>query len=162
MAIIHRDPFHALDRFDMKLWQPMRELAHFQEQMNQLFDQFMPEQKDRLASFDYSPAIEVEETDTELILKLETPGMEAKDLNVEVTDNTVTIQGERQVESKTEEKNTIRSEFQYGKFERMVQLPTHVDNNAAKAEYQDGILKLVLPKVESEAKRSVKVEITGA
>jgi HSP20 family protein len=159
MAITLRDPFQAIDRFNLESWQPMRELARVQNEMNQLFDQLSGEEGGWMQGLRYAPSIEMEETDNEIILKLETPGMEAKDLDIDVTDDTVTIRGERKTESKTEEKNLIRSEFHYGKFERRVQLPAPVKNTEAKAEYKDGLLRLVIPKAEATEKKAVKVNL---
>jgi HSP20 family protein len=159
MAIKLRDPFQALERLDVRHWQPMHELERLQGEMNQIFDRLAPSDERSVMDFSYVPSIEVEETDQEIILKLETPGMEAKDLDVEVADDTVTIRGERRTESKTEEKNVVRSEFQYGKFERMVRLPSPVQNAEAKAEYKDGLLRLVVPKAKAETKKSVKIDL---
>lgn len=160
MAITLRDPFQALDRFNnIESWQPMRDLVRVREEMNQLFDRLSGEGGGWMGGLSYAPSIEMEETDEAIILKLETPGMEAKDLDIDVTDNTVTIRGERKTESKTEEKSVIRSEFHYGKFERMVELPASVKNTEAKAEYKDGLLRLVIPKAESIEQKAVKVNI---
>jgi HSP20 family protein len=149
MAIKLRDPFQALERLDVRHWQPMHELERLQGEMNQIFERLAPSDSQSVMDFSYVPSIEVEET----------PGMEAKDLDVEVADDTVTIRGERRTESKTEEKNVVRSEFQYGKFERMVRLPSPVQNTEAKAEYKDGLLRLVVPKAKTETKKSVKIEL---
>jgi HSP20 family protein len=86
--------------------------------------------------------------------------MEAKDLNVEVTDESVLVMGERKSESKTEEKGIVRSEFHYGKFERRIPLPSHVQTDKVQAECKNGMLKLTLPKVESEKRKAVKVDIS--
>jgi HSP20 family protein len=159
MAITRWEPFQELERWDPLHWQPVRELERLQEQMNHLFDRLAPT-GDKTTGFGYVPTAEMEETDTAILLKVEVPGMEAKDIEIEATDDTVTIRGERKVETKTEEKSMVRSEFQYGKFERMMRLPAHVKNQEVIAEYKDGILSLTLPKVEGEQKKSVKVNLT--
>jgi HSP20 family protein len=160
MAITLRDPFQALDRFNnIESWSPMRDLVRVRQEMNQLFDRLSGEGGGWMEGLSYAPSIEMEETDEAIILKLETPGMEAKDLDIDVTNDTVTIRGERETESKTEEKSVIRSEFHYGKFERMVQLSAPVKNTEAKAEYKDGLLRLVIPKAESIEQEAVKVNI---
>jgi HSP20 family protein len=101
----------------------------------------------------------MKETDDAIHLRLEVPGMEPNDLDVRVTAESVAISGERQSESKTEDGNWTRSEFRYGKFERVIPLPSRVENDQAQAEYKDGILNLTLPKAEDEKKKAVKVNV---
>ncbi len=107
----------------------------------------------------FIPAAEMTETPEAVQLKLEIPGMEAKDLNLEVTADSLTINGERKSEIKTEEEGFTRTEFRYGKFHRVIPLPVRVDNNNVTAEYKDGILNLTLPKAEEEKNKVVKVSI---
>jgi HSP20 family protein len=105
------------------------------------------------------PAAEIEETKDAIHLKLEVPGMEAKDIDVQVTENAVLISGERKSETKTEEKGITRSEFQYGKFRRVIPLSARIQNTNVTAEYKDGILNLTLPKTEAEKNKVVKVNL---
>ncbi|MEH1807984.1 Hsp20/alpha crystallin family protein [Nostoc sp.] len=105
------------------------------------------------------PAAEIQETEDAIHLKLELPGLEAKDLDVEVTENAVHISGERKSETKTEEKGVTRSEFNYGKFKRVIPLPARVQNTKVTADYKNGILNLILPKTEQEKNKVVKVNL---
>ncbi|MEC4812171.1 MAG: Hsp20/alpha crystallin family protein [Scytonema sp. PMC 1069.18] len=105
------------------------------------------------------PAAELTQTPDAVHLKLELPGMDAKDLDIQVTENAVSISGERKSETKTEEKGTTRTEFHYGKFQRVIPLEVKVQNTNVKAEYKDGILNLTLPKKESEKNKVVKVNL---
>ncbi|KYC34586.1 heat-shock protein [Scytonema hofmannii PCC 7110] len=105
------------------------------------------------------PAAELTQTDDAVHLKLELPGMDAKDLDIQVTENAVSISGERKSETKTEEKGTTRTEFHYGKFQRVIPLPLLVQNTNVTAEYKDGILNLTLPKKEEEKNKVVKVNL---
>ncbi|NEP44961.1 MAG: Hsp20/alpha crystallin family protein, partial [Okeania sp. SIO2H7] len=107
----------------------------------------------------FAPAAEIQETPEAVILKLEVPGLEAKDLDVEVTAEAVSIKGERREETKTEEKGVTRSEFRYGSFQRVIPLPARVQNDKVEAEYKNGILHLNLPKAEEEKNKVVKVNI---
>ncbi len=102
------------------------------------------------------------ETADAIHLKLEVPGMEAKDLDVQVTENAVSISGERKSETKTEDKGITRTEFRYGKFRRVVPLPARIQNTNVTAEYKDGILNLTLPKTEQEKNKVVKVNLEQA
>ena len=99
------------------------------------------------------------ETPEAIDLKLEVPGLEAKDLEVEVEADSVSIKGERKSETKTEENGVTRTEFRYGKFHRVIPLPSRIENTNVTAEYKDGILHLVLPKSPEERNKVVKVNI---
>ncbi|BAY97129.1 small heat shock protein [Tolypothrix tenuis PCC 7101] len=143
-------------------WNPWREIDTLQRQINDIFaDTRVPS-----ALFERGivrvPAAELEETENAILLKLEIPGMEAKDLDVQVTEKAVYISGERKQETKTEEKGATKSEFYYGKFQRVIPLPARVENTSVTADYKDGILNLTLPKVEAEKNKVVKVNLDQA
>ncbi|MCX7596002.1 MAG: Hsp20/alpha crystallin family protein [Fischerella sp.] len=145
-------------------WQPFRELDTIRQQMNRLFDEWMHGQQSesllRKLGTTWGPAVELRETDTDIILKAEVPGIEAKDLDVEVSEDTVAISGEYQKEKRDEDKGLIRSEFRYGRFQRVVPLPVAVKNDQVKAEFKNGILTLTLPKIEAAKRNVVKVDLT--
>ncbi|MEH2180299.1 Hsp20/alpha crystallin family protein [Nostoc sp.] len=105
------------------------------------------------------PAAELQETDDAIHLKLELPGLEAKDLDIQVTEEAVRIFGERKSETKTENNGTIKSEFYYGKFQRVIPLSARIQNTNVTADYKDGILNLTLPKSEQEKNKVVKVNL---
>lgn len=109
----------------------------------------------------WTPAVELKETDKKLVLKAEIPGIDLKDLEVEVGEDRVTISGEHKEETKTEdkEKNYFRSEFYYGKFERVVPLPMLIKIDAIKSSFKNGVLTLTMPKVETAPKKAVKVNL---
>lgn len=140
-------------------WEPLREVDTLQRQMNRLFDDFLPTTRAGRNGMAFIPPAEIEETADAVHLKLEVPGMDAKDLDVQVSAEAVSITGERKSETKTDEKGWTRSEFHYGKFERVIPLPTRVQNDQVQAEYKDGILKVVLPKAEAEKNKVVKVNL---
>jgi len=139
-------------------YSPFREIETMQRQINRLFDNLVGFTEDGYNT-SFIPAAEIEETEQALHLKLEVPGLEPKDLNVEVTADAVSISGERKSENRTEEQGMVRSEFRYGKFQRLIPLPTRIQNNNVQAEYKDGILHLTLPKTEEEKNKVVKVTI---
>ncbi|NES80341.1 MAG: Hsp20/alpha crystallin family protein, partial [Moorea sp. SIO2B7] len=101
-----------------------------------------------------------EDVGDQLILRAEVPGIEAKDLDIDVSRNSVIIKGENRYEKKVAEKGFFRSEFRYGNFERVIDLPVEIENDQVKAEFKNGILTLNLPKVEAERHRVVKVNLT--
>ncbi|UKO96584.1 Hsp20/alpha crystallin family protein [Nostoc sp. UHCC 0870] len=140
-------------------WNPLQELNTIQRELNHIFEADMLGTTilDRTAA--KVPAAELQETDDAVYLKLELPGMEAKDIDLQVTDKAVYISGERKSETKTEDKGKIKSEFHYGKFQRVIPLPTRIQNTNVKAEYKDGILNLTLPKAEEEKHKVVKINL---
>lgn len=154
MALIRWDPFRELERSD-----PFREIDTLQRQLNRLFDRMLPTDGGERVGFNFVPAAELEETEAALHLRLEIPGIDPKDINVEVTSESVSITGERKSETITEREGYTRSEFRYGRFQRIIPLPATVQNEQVQAEYKDGILRLTLPKAEPERHKAVKVNI---
>lgn len=140
-------------------WNPWQEMSVLQRQFDRLFDNTLVPATALESNFFRVPAAEIEETKDAIYLKLEVPGMEAKDIDVQVTENAVLISGERKSETKTEEKGITRSEFQYGKFRRVIPLSVRIQNTNVTAEYKDGILALTLPKTETEKNKVVKVNL---
>ncbi len=140
-------------------YNPWREMNSLQRQLNRLFDDALtPSHWDDLGNFSKVPAAELTETDDALHLKLEVPGMSAKDLDIQVMADRVAIAGER----KSEIKEKTRSEFRYGKFQRVIPLPVRISHTNVTAEYKDGILNLTLPKAEEEKNKVVKVNLDEA
>ncbi|WP_445627728.1 Hsp20/alpha crystallin family protein [Nostoc sp. DSM 114167] len=105
------------------------------------------------------PAAELQETDDAIHLKLELPGLEAKDLDIQVTQDAVRVFGERKSQTQTENNGTTKSEFYYGKFQRVIPLSARIQNTNVTADYKDGILNLTLPKSEQEKNKVVKVNL---
>lgn len=141
-------------------WQPFREIESLQRQMNRMFDSMTTTGSDGFnGGISFMPAVEINETPDAIHLKLEVPGLEAKDLNVQVTQEAVSIKGERKSESKTEQNGVTRSEFRYGSFQRVIPLPTRIQNDKVEAEFKNGVLTLNLPKAEEEKNKVVKVNL---
>ena len=155
MTLTRWQPFRQIEH-----WEPFSEMEVLRKELDKLFTQFTPGLQGDPENFTFIPSAEMDETDTEIHLKFEVPGMTANDLSIEVTDAAVVVKGERKSESKTEKKNMTRSEFQYGKFERVVPLSSHILKDAVSAEYNNGILRLVLPKSEVSATKIVEIQAT--
>lgn len=158
MSIVRRDPFRGLERWQPFGWEPFHELESLRREMDRMFERWMPDAAGE-DGFAFIPSVEMDETDTEVHLKLEVPGLDAKDLNVEVTEDAVSVKGERRSESESESEGTMRSEFHYGKFERVIPMPSHIQPDHVEAQYDKGVLNLTLPKSEKKEKKSVKVAI---
>lgn len=137
-------------------WQPFSEMQTLHRQMNQIFDEMLTQKRDAIT---WKPAAELEDTDNNLILRLSIPGVEAKDLNIRVTQQVVAISGEKRHENQAENNSSFRSEFRYGKFQRVIPLPVAIENNKVQAEFKDGILTLTLPKVIEARNQVVKINL---
>ncbi|SRR5579883_455138 len=146
-------------------WEPFREFETLQRQMNRLFDEIRPTSRQSEAAIAFIPPAEMEENPDSIQLRMELPGINPEDLNVQVSPDAVSISGERRTEVKAEDRGVIRTEFSYGRFQRLIPLPTRVDIDKVQAEYKNGILRLTLPKAEEEKNKVVKVnvgEISGS
>ena len=144
-------------------YNPWQEMSYLQRQLNRLFDDALtPENWNDFSNLSNFPSAEITEKDDAFHLKLEVPGMEAKDLDIQVMADRVAIAGERKSETTSESNGKTRSEFRYGKFQRVIPLPARIQNTDVKAEYKDGILNLTLPKSEEERNKVVKVNIGEA
>lgn len=138
---------------------PLGEFGLLQREMNRLFDSLSPFREAEVDFGRFMPAAEMTETDEAIDLKVELPGLKAEDVDIQVAADAVIISGERKSENQIEENGLTRSEFHYGSFRRVVPLNTRVDNSQATADYQDGILKLHLPKAADERHKIVKVAV---
>ncbi len=152
--ITHWRPFGHIER-----WEPFGEFEALRKEMDKLFEQFRLDRKDDGNGFGFIPSAEMDETDTEVHLKLEVPGMDADDLDIEVTDEAVAIKGERKSETKSEEEGRFRSEFHYGTFERLIPMPARIVKDQVAAEYKAGVLHLTIPKSQEEKPEAVKVKL---
>jgi HSP20 family protein len=140
-------------------WNPWREIDTLQRQINNLFEDTRVPSGLLDRDLIKVPAAELQETDNAIYLKLELPGIDAKDLDIQVTEDAVHISAERKSETKTEENGTTKTEFYYGKFQRVIPLSARIQNTNVSADYKDGILHLTLPKTEKEKNKVVKVNL---
>ena len=141
-------------------WRNFDELDRLQRRFNRLFEEFSLPTWTEEERWMTSPRAELTQTDEEVLLKLEVPGIEAKDINIEVGKDSISISGERKQEHREEKEGVTRTEFHYGKFQRIIPLPVKIDNTNTTAEYKDGILNLKLPKAEEEKNKVVKVQLS--
>ncbi|OGP53500.1 MAG: hypothetical protein A2Y65_10770 [Deltaproteobacteria bacterium RBG_13_52_11] len=140
-------------------WEPLKDLMALQERMNKLFDEtFSRGTQDQEAGV-WSPAMDIMEKGDEIILKMEIPEVDQKDLDIKVEGNVLTIKGERRIEEGTKREDYHRLERPYGRFSRSFSLPNTVDQGKVKAGHKDGILRVVLPKKEETKPKQIKVEV---
>jgi HSP20 family protein len=144
-------------------WEPFREIESMQQQMNQLFDRMMSSNDGERKSngMNFMPAAEIHETDNEVKLNIEVPGIDVKDLDVKVSEDAVAITGERKSEIKSEDKGMRRSEFRYGRFQRIIPLPTPIQNDRVQADFKNGVLSLIMPKSEEHKSKVVSISLPG-
>ena len=141
-------------------WEPFREFATLQDRMNRLFRESFNEGRDEsLTTTSFAPAVDVFEDEHKVALKIEVPGIEEKDIDVRVENNTLTVHGERKIEKEEKEENYRRVERQYGSFTRTFTLPTTVDTENVSANYDKGVLKITLPKKAEAKPKQIKVHV---
>jgi len=142
-------------------WDTYGGLTGLQEQVNRLFESAFPRRTDNSALTSWAPAVDIYETENELVVKADLPEVSEKDLDVRVENNMLTIRGDRKFEKKVEEENYLRVERTYGTFSRSFSLPNTVNTEAIKADYKNGVLTVTLPKRAESKPKQVKVSVTS-
>ncbi len=145
----------------------IKEFNNLRQQMDRLFDDIAHEQPHlgilaKTGETPWTPAIELQETETELLLKAQLPGIKPEELDIQVSENAVFLSGEHQEETKTEEKGIFRSEFHYGQFKRVIPLPSTIKREQVKAEMVSGLLTLTMLKTTPALPNLVKVPLAAA
>ena len=129
--------------------------------MNRLLEEaFGPAASTNEESFDlWAPPCDIYETDNELVVQVELPGVKKEDVKVSIENNVLTISGERKFEEETKRENYRRAERSYGQFMRSFILPNTVDTDKVSAEFKDGVLRVGLPKREESKPKAVEVKV---
>ena len=140
-------------------WDPFRELNVLQERMNRLFQDYAPRGEQELTAGNFAPPVDIYEDEQNVTLKVEVPGLDPKDVDVRVENNTLTIRGERKFEKDEKEENFHRVERHYGAFVRSFTLPNTVDTDNVKAEYDNGVLKIQLAKRAEAKPKQIKINV---
>jgi len=138
-------------------WDPFRDLVTLRDKMNRLFEGAVRGEEKDLITSSWAPAVDIYETENELVLAAEVPGVEEKDVEISVEDNTLSIRGERKFQKETKEENYHRIERSYGSFYRSFTLPSYVDQERIHAEHESGVLKVHMPKKPEVKPRKVKI-----
>ena len=144
-------------------WEPFREFATLPDRMNRLFRESFNDvgRDESLSTSTFAPAVDVYEDEHKVTLKIEVPGIDEKDIDVRVENNTLTVHGERRIEKEEKEENYRRVERQYGAFTRAFTLPQTVDADNVSASYEKGVLKIALPKKAEAKPKQIKVSVGG-
>jgi HSP20 family protein len=145
-------------------WEPFREFSTMQDRMNRmnrLFrESYSPEgPEEALTTTNFAPPVDIYEDEHTITLKMEVPGIDEKDIDVRLENNTLTVHGERKFEKEEKEENFRRVERQYGSFTRSFTLPSSVDTGQVSAHYDKGVLKINLAKKAEAKPKQIKVNV---
>ena len=140
-------------------WEPFREFSTLQDRMNRLFRDSFGDREEALTTSSFAPAVDVYEDEHNITLKVEVPGIEEKDIDVRIENNTLTVHGERKFEEEEKEENYRRVERQYGSFTRSFTLPQTVDQESVSANYDKGVLNIKLAKKAEAKPKQIKVNV---
>jgi len=142
-------------------WDPFREFSTLQDRMNRLFhESYGPEgREEALTTTGFAPKADVYEDEHDITLKIEVPGVDEKDIDVRIENNTLTVHGERKFEKEEKEENYLRVERSYGSFTRSFTLPNTVDTADVTADYDKGVLKIKLAKRAEAKPKQIKVNV---
>ncbi len=145
---------------DIKRWHPVREMRGLSRFIDDVIDEFVrwPFSVVREREGIVVPPIDISETDNELLVKAELPGISKKDIKLTLEENILTISGEKTEEREEKERNYYLVERRFGSFRRSVTLPVSIDPDKVKASYRDGVLTVTIPKREEAKVRKIKVE----
>jgi HSP20 family protein len=137
-------------------------LLSIRDEVNRLFDNFftgVPERRRGLLEGEWAPSVDIAETDNEVVVTAELPGVKQDDVDITIADDVLTLKGEKKEEKEVKEKNYHRIERSYGSFQRSVSLPAGVQADKAKATYKDGVLHITVPKAEEAKPKQIKIDV---
>ena len=143
-----------ITRFD-----PFRDLVQLQDRVNRLFAESAANREEGLNTTSFVPPVDIYENEHNIVLKLEVPGIDQKDLDIRIENQTITIRGERKFEKEAKEENYHRVERRYGSFQRSFGLPNTVNPEQVTADYANGILTVTLAKRAEAKPKQIKVNI---
>lgn len=144
-------------------WDPFRELEDVSNSLNRIFGRFPARagsDSELLTMADWTPSVDISETDTAYLIKGEIPGVKKEDVKITIEDGMITMRGERKQEKEEKDKKFHRIERSYGSFVRSFRLPDDADETAVKAEFKDGMINVTLPKSEKAKARTINVTVT--
>ncbi len=142
-------------RRGLMLWSPFAEIERIRKEFDRLLEELLPREEERERVL--APAVDVYETDKEIVVKAELPGVKKENVEVSIRDNALHIKGEKREEKEEKTETYHRVERAYGKFERVIGLPADVKVEEAKAEFKDGVLEIRIPKSETAKERKIEI-----
>jgi len=148
-------------RTTLTQFQPFRGVSALQYQIDRLFDGTLDRCSDETNLTRWAPAVDIVETERNLVVKADLPDIQPEELDIRVENNILTIHGERKFEKKEKEGNYLRVERSYGAFRRSFSLANSVNAEAIQADYKNGVLTLSIPKREEAKPKQIKVRVEG-
>ena len=140
-------------------WRPFREVSRLRREMDRLWDDYFGAGRRALRPLaEFAPAVDIKETAEAVVVKAEVPGMDAKDINISVTGEVLTIKGEKKSEREEKEENYHLVERSYGSFSRSLTLPAAVDLDKIEAKYDKGVLTVTCPKKEEVKPKPIEIK----
>jgi HSP20 family protein len=140
---------------------PFKDIEKVRSELDKLWDTFLfgrPQKGDFQGEGEWQPPIDVAETESELVVNVEIPGMDPKDIDISLSEGTLTIRGERKQEKENEEEDYHFIERNYGPFSRSIQIRREIESNNISASYKNGVLRITLPK-SHEARKEIKIKV---
>lgn len=139
---------------------PFRELNSLQDQVNRLFDETFSRGRSAESEMGtWAPAVDIYETEQELVLKVDLPEVDQQEIDIRIEKNMLTIRGERKFHNEVSQDNYLRVERAYGPFSRSFSLPNTINTEAIKADYQNGVLSIRMPKREESRPKQIRIGI---
>jgi HSP20 family protein len=142
-------------------WRERSEIDRFRTEIDRLFDDFFIRRSfgRDFEEGDWMPAVDISESEKEIIIHAEIPGVDAKDLDITLSGRNFTIKGERKQEQEEKRESYHRIERRYGSFHRSFELPADVDGDKVEAAYEDGVLTVNLPKSKEQSVKKTEVKV---
>jgi len=147
---------------ELTRWDPFRDLQALQDRMNRLFSESVSRvtgRSDEVFGGHWAPTVDIFEDDQAFVVKADLPGLEIKDIDLQIQENILTLKGERRMEKEVEKDRYHRIERSYGSFQRSFTLPNIVDPEKVKAKFKDGVLEIRIPKLERAQPKQIQVEV---
>jgi len=146
-------------RTSIMRWDPFEEMGTLRRAMDRLIDDFATTHRAGERGMEWAPAVEMYETDHDVVVRAELPNIDPKNVDITVTNDAITLKGQTKYEDERKDRNYYRRELRYGAFTRVLPLATDVKSGEAKATYKDGVLEVKIPKSERVKPASVKVQV---
>jgi len=140
-------------------WDPFSDIIQFKDEVGRWFDA-LDKKKEGQKGMTWAPDVDIKETDREIQIKADLPGIKKEDINISVDEDQLVIKGERREEKEEKDKDYVRVERSYGSFYRSFSIGVPVKSDQIKASYKDGVLELVLPKPDAKKPKKIEIEVT--
>jgi HSP20 family protein len=153
-------PVKEVVAMELVPWRPFREISSLRGEMDKLWDNFFGERVlGKAFSDEWNPSVDISETENNLLIKAELPGLESKDVSVSISGDLLTIKGEKKKEKEEKDEHHHYIERYAGTFQRSFRLPVNVQSDKVEAAFKNGVLKITLPKVAEARKKAIEIKV---